>query len=125
MSPCLESGHPHQELAQNVLLELLQLLGAQVRMQVNLTLEFLYVGLELLLQRDQSLLGLLQLFRARSSRALRWQQRELDVPQELCCLSNSTCVASQRLLGLGDVLLKYNKHNLLNNCTLVILGLAS
>lgn len=47
---CLESGHPHQELAQNVLLELLCLLGGQVRMQGDLALERLHMGLELLLQ---------------------------------------------------------------------------
>lgn len=47
---CLESGHPHQELTQNVLLELLRLLGGQVRIQGNLALEPLHMGLELLLQ---------------------------------------------------------------------------
>lgn len=47
---CLESRHPHQELAQNILLELLHLLGGQVRMQSNLGLELLHMGLKLLLQ---------------------------------------------------------------------------
>lgn len=91
---CLESGHPHQELAQNILLELLNLLGAQVRMQGGLVLKLLHMCLELLLQFGQSLLGLLQSIRAESSRALRWQQTDLDVTQKLYCLSNSTCVAS-------------------------------
>lgn len=70
----LESRHPHQELAQNILLELLYHLRGQVRMQSNLALELLHMSLKLLLQCSQSLLGLLQLFRAKSSRALQWQQ---------------------------------------------------
>lgn len=50
MALCLQSGHPHQELAQNILLELLHLLGGQVRVQGNLVLELLHMSLELLLQ---------------------------------------------------------------------------
>lgn len=116
---CLEGGHPHQELAQNILLELLHLLWGQVRMQGSLALELLHMGLELLLQQGQSLLGLLQLFRAESSRALWWQQSDLDVPQVLDRLSDRKCVASKRLAGLRDVLLKQNKYIFLttySNC---------
>lgn len=109
MALCLESGHPHQELTQNILLELLHLLRGQVRMQSKVALEPLPMGLELLLQCGQSFLGLIQPFSAESSRALRWQQGDLDVPQELHCLFNSTGVASQRLPGLEDAFLKYNK----------------
>lgn len=109
----LEGGHPHQELAQNILLELLHLLRGQVRMQGSLALELLHMGLELLLQQGQSLLGLLQLFRTESSGALRGQQSDLDVPQVLDRLSDRKCVASKRLAGLRDVLLKQNKYNFL------------
>ena len=80
---CLERGHPHQELAQDVLLELLGLLRRQVRVQSKLALELLYVGLELLLQRNQSLLGVLQPLAAGPGGATRGQQAQLDVPQEL------------------------------------------
>lgn len=111
VSLCLESGHPHQELTQDVLLELLHLLGAQVRMQGVLFLELLHMGLELLLQRGQSLLGLRQPVGAETSRALQGQQRHLDVPQELSRLCHSTGVAAQGPFGLGDIRLKYNKHH--------------
>lgn len=107
---CLESRHLHQELAQNILLELLYLLGGQVTMQSNLALELLHMSLKLLLQCSQSLLGLLQPLRAGSGRALQWQQRDLDVSQELYCFLNLRGVVSQRCPGLEDVLLKYNKH---------------
>lgn len=50
MALCLESGHPHQEVAKNSLLELLHLPGGQVRMKGDLALELLHMGLELLLQ---------------------------------------------------------------------------
>lgn len=110
---CLEGGHPHQELAQNILLELLHLLRGQVRMQGSLALELLHMGLELLLQQGQRLLGLLQPVRAESSRALRGQQSDLDVPQVLDRLTDRKCVASKRLAGLRDVLLKQNEDNFL------------
>lgn len=60
------------------------------------------------------MLGLLQPFRAESSRALQWLQTHLDVLQELYCLFNSTRVASQRLPGLGDVHLKTKQRKFLN-----------
>lgn len=107
----LQGGHPHQEPAQDVLLELLHPLGGQVRVQGVLSLELLHVGLELLLQRGQSPLGLLQALGAEPSGALRRQQRDLDVPQEFCRLFNGIRVAPQRLLGLRDLLLKCNTHN--------------
>lgn len=63
----LERGHSHQQLAQDGLLELLHLLGGEVGMHDELVLEMLHLGLEVLLQRVQGPLGLLDPFRAESS----------------------------------------------------------
>lgn len=100
---CLEGGHSHQQLAQNGLLELLHLLGGQVRMQDDLVLETLHVGLELLLQGAHGPLGVLYPVGTEPSRALRGLQRQLDVSQELHCLFNCAGVASQKLSGLRNV----------------------
>lgn len=113
MALCLEARHPHQELAQDILQELLHLLGRQVRMQSNLALELLHMSLKLLLQRSQSLLGLLQSLGAGSGRALHGQQGDLDVPQELYGSLHLRGVVPQRCPGLDDVLLKYNKYGLI------------
>lgn len=50
MALCLESGHHHQELAQNTLLELLHLQWGQVWMQSSLVLELFHMNLKLLLE---------------------------------------------------------------------------
>lgn len=63
----LERGHSHQQLAQDGLLELLHLLGGEVRMHDDLVLETLHVGLEVLLQGVHGPLGLLYPLRAESS----------------------------------------------------------
>lgn len=82
-------------------------------MQTKLTLEMVHVGLELLLQSHQGLLGLLQSVRAESSRTLWRQQSDLNIPQELDRLFDSPGVASQSFSGLEDALLKYSKYKLL------------
>lgn len=47
---CLDCGHLHQELAQNILLELFYVLGGQIRMQGSLALELVHMSLEVLVQ---------------------------------------------------------------------------
>lgn len=107
---CLERGHSHQQLAQDGLLELLHLLGGEVRMHDDLVLEMLHVGLEVLLQGVHGPLGPLYPFRTESSWALRGLQRQLDVPQELRCLFNGAGVASQRFSGLRNVHLQHTDN---------------
>lgn len=102
----MESGHLNQQSAHNFLMELLKLLRTQKRLQGSLALQLLHVGLEVLLQGGQRLLSVFNFATAESSRALKVQNRDLHVLQELDCLSNSTSVASEVFSATKDLLLE-------------------
>lgn len=106
MASCLQRGPPDQQLAQDALVELLEAPREQEGLQRSLVLDLLHAGLEVLLQRGQSLPGLFQTLTAGSSRVLGRQHRDLRVLQELDRVFNGTGVASETLSSTEDLLLE-------------------
>lgn len=98
----LQRGHPDEQLAQNVLQQLLHLLGTEARMQRHLQLNLLHVALEVVPQRVQSPLGLLEPPGTGTGGAVRGQHGHLDTAQELDRLSDQSTVAAQRVHGLAE-----------------------
>ena len=102
----MEGGPPHQEPAQHLPMEVLHLLGREASMVGAKGLELEDLGLELLLQRGQSLPGVLDPLRAASHGALRWKESGLSLLEEAHRTFNAAGVAPQRVTSLGNILLR-------------------